>query len=87
MSATPPASRPTSSGETHTFRTVGSTVIARCDGTTVRLLNAAPALGYGLEDYDPGPDAEAKVRFEGDAGRVELRVVCVDGRPEQRAHD
>ncbi|MFI6338791.1 hypothetical protein [Streptomyces sp. NPDC050535] len=64
-----------------TFSTPGGTVIAQCDGTTVRLLSWAPAQGYGVESVDRGPDERAEVKFEGAAGKVEIRVRCVNGEP------
>ncbi|MEU9783807.1 hypothetical protein AB0H92_23045 [Streptomyces phaeochromogenes] len=65
-----------------TFSTPGGTAIAVCEGATVRLLSWAPAQGYGVDSADPGPDDEhAEVKFEGSAGKVELRVRCVNGRP------
>ncbi|GHA07017.1 hypothetical protein GCM10010372_02730 [Streptomyces tauricus] len=65
-----------------TFSAPGGTAIATCEGTTVRLLSWAPAQGYGVKSADPGPDDEhAEVRFEGTAGKVELRVRCTDGHP------
>ncbi|MFH8468378.1 hypothetical protein [Streptomyces sp. NPDC017991] len=69
-------------GAGKTLSTPGGTAIAVCEGTTVRLLSWAPAQGYGVKSADPGPDDEhAEVRFEGAAGKVELRVRCTDGRP------
>lgn len=61
--------------------TPGGTVIAECDGATVRLVSWAPAQGFGVKRADRGPDAHAEVTFEGAAGKVELRVRCVSGRP------
>ncbi|MFJ8025180.1 hypothetical protein [Streptomyces sp. NPDC096311] len=61
--------------------TPGGTVIAECDGAVVRLGSWAPAQGFGVERADAGPDEHAEVRFEGTAGRVELRVRRVSGRP------
>jgi hypothetical protein len=78
-SATPTA---TATAVRKTFSTPGGTAIAACDGATVRLLSWAPAQGYGVDSADPGPDDEhAEVKFEGSAGKVELRVRCVNGRP------
>ncbi|MFJ8936667.1 hypothetical protein ACIRL0_13315 [Streptomyces sp. NPDC102365] len=72
----------TAAGVRKTFSAPGGTAIATCEGTTVRLLSWAPAQGYGVKSADPGPDDEhAEVRFEGAAGRAELRVRCTDGRP------
>ncbi|MFS8204260.1 hypothetical protein ACLVWQ_37010 [Streptomyces sp. CWNU-52B] len=91
-SATPgtgtPSPSPTSTGSStataarKTFSTRGGTAIAVCDGATARLLSWTPAQGYGVKSADRGPDDEhVEVRFEGSAGKVELRVRCVDGRP------
>ncbi|WP_328498683.1 hypothetical protein OHS59_42520 [Streptomyces sp. NBC_00414] len=65
-----------------TFSAPGGTAIAVCDGATVRLWSWAPAQGYGVKSADRGPDDEhVEVKFEGPAGKVELRVRCVNGRP------
>ncbi|MFI1440486.1 septum formation initiator [Streptomyces fructofermentans] len=65
-----------------TFSTPGGTAGAQCDGTAVRLLLWTPAQGYGVDSADPGPDDEhVDVKFEGSAGKVELRVRCVNGTP------
>ncbi|MFG2349761.1 hypothetical protein [Streptomyces phaeochromogenes] len=79
--ATPaPTASPTAVRKT--FSTPGGTAIAVCDGATVRLLSWAPAQGYGVDSADPGPDDEhAEVKFEGSAGKVELRVRCANGHP------
>ncbi|MFF3705169.1 hypothetical protein [Streptomyces phaeochromogenes] len=77
--ATPTA---TATAVRKTFATPGGTAIAVCEGATVRLLSWAPAQGYGVDSADPGPDDEhAEVKFEGSAGKVELRVRCVNDRP------
>ncbi|MER7690242.1 hypothetical protein [Streptomyces sp. NPDC097610] len=46
-----------------------------------RQLAAATASPFGVERADAGPDEHAELRFEGTAGKVELRVRCVSGRP------
>ncbi|MGW3421931.1 hypothetical protein [Streptomyces phaeochromogenes] len=77
-----PSPTATAAAVRKTFSTPGGTAIAACDGATVRLLSWAPAQGYGVDSADPGPDDEhAEVKFEGSAGKVELRVRCVNGRP------
>jgi hypothetical protein len=85
-STTPTARTPTPSATAvpvrKTLVTPGGTAIAICDGTTVRLLSWAPAQGYDVKSADPGPDDEhAEVKFEGPAGKVELRARCADGTP------
>ncbi|WP_223146436.1 hypothetical protein, partial [Streptomyces apricus] len=78
---TPTASAPADRTR-KTFSGPGGTAIATCDGATVRLLSWAPAQGYGVKSADRGPDAEhVEVKFEGGAGKAELRVRCVDGVP------
>ncbi|MFC9842939.1 hypothetical protein ACFWFF_25105 [Streptomyces sp. NPDC060223] len=72
---------PAATAAKKTFSTPGGTVIAQCDGATVRLLSWAPAQGYGVESVDRGPDEHAEVKFEGAAGKVELRVQCANGQP------
>ncbi|MEU0645173.1 hypothetical protein [Streptomyces umbrinus] len=77
-----PTPSPTATAVRKTFSTLGGTAIAVCEGATVRLLSWAPAQGYGVDSADPGPDDEhVEVKFEGSAGKVELRVRCVNGRP------
>ncbi|MGC5562311.1 hypothetical protein ACPYPG_05640 [Streptomyces sp. FR-108] len=79
---TPTATTAPAAEARKTFSAPGGTAIATCEGRTVRLLSWAPAQGYGVKSADPGPDDEhAEVRFEGAAGRAELRVRCTDGRP------
>ncbi|MGA6221585.1 hypothetical protein ACPESV_14785 [Streptomyces umbrinus] len=77
-----PSPTATATAVRKTFSTPGGTAIAVCEGATVRLLSWAPAQGYGVDSADPGPDDEhVDVKFEGSAGKVELRVRCVNGRP------
>ncbi|MGW0652968.1 hypothetical protein ACWD4T_29900 [Streptomyces umbrinus] len=77
-----PSPTATATAVRKTFSTPGGTAIAVCEGATVRLLSWAPAQGYGVDSADPGPDDEhVEVKFEGSAGKVELRVRCVNGRP------
>ncbi|MEV6735792.1 hypothetical protein AB0N14_02140 [Streptomyces sp. NPDC051104] len=64
-----------------TLSTPGGTVIAECNGATVRLVSWAPAQGFGVKRADRGPDEHAEVTFEGATGKIELRVSCVNGRP------
>ncbi|MGW6008345.1 hypothetical protein [Streptomyces sp. NPDC055210] len=81
-SSATPVPTATVDGVQKTFSAPGGTAIATCQGGTVRLLSWAPAQGYGVKSADPGPDDEhADVKFEGAAGKAELRVRCVDGRP------
>ena len=60
----------------------GGTVVAVChaDGRAA-LLSWTPAQGYQVERAERGPDEHAEVRFEGSAGRSQIRVRCVTGEP------
>jgi hypothetical protein len=70
--------------------TPGGTVIARCVGGRVTLVQWSPAPGYAIGEVRPGPDSEARVAFErggpdGDDAEVEARVSCGgDGVPRIR---
>ncbi|MFD8650951.1 hypothetical protein [Streptomyces mirabilis] len=79
--SSPSAGGPSATTVKEVFSTPGGTVIAECDGAVVRLVSWAPAQGFGVERADAGPDEHTEVRFEGTAGKVELRVRCVSGRP------
>lgn len=78
---TPTAGASSTAAATKVLSTPGGSVVAECQGTTVRLVSWAPAPGFGVKRADPGPDEHADVTFEDSAGKVELRVRCVNGRP------
>jgi hypothetical protein len=78
---TPTAGASSTAAATKVLSTPGGSVVAKCQGTTVRLVSWAPAPGFGVKRADRGPDEHADVTFEGSAGKVELRVRCVNGRP------
>jgi hypothetical protein len=64
------------------MRTAGGTVIASCTGDQVTLRSWTPALGYSVDEVEPGPAREAKVEFEPDEGEdIELRITCSAGVP------
>ncbi len=56
-------------------------MVARCDGRRVTLRSWSPAQGYEIDDVDPGPDDEAKVKFERDDDEVEIEIRCTDAGP------
>jgi hypothetical protein len=59
----------------------GGSVVAVCVGGQAFLRTWTPAQGYGVERVERGPYEHADVRFEGSAGRSEVRVRCVNGEP------
>nr|WTB31690.1 hypothetical protein OG781_21315 [Streptomyces sp. NBC_00830] len=77
----PTTGTPSTTAVKKTLSTPGGTVIAECNGASVRLLSWAPAQGFGVKRADRGPDEHAEVTFEGATGKIELRVRCVNGRP------
>jgi serine/threonine-protein kinase len=90
-SPSPLPSRSTSpsddSGATKLVRTAGGTVIASCAGGEVTLRSWSPAQGYAVDDVDPGPRHDAKVKFRpADGDDVEVRIVCSAGRPSAIPH-
>ena len=58
--------------------------MASCAAGTVRLLAWSPAPGYAVDEVEPGPAAEAEVRFTGGGTRVQVSVTCGAAGPEQR---
>lgn len=81
-SATQPAPPPAAA--TATLSSAGGTVVASCTAGTVRLLAWSPAPGYAVDEVEPGPAAEAEVRFAGGGTRVQVSVTCGAAGPEQR---
>jgi len=87
-SRSPSSTDPTPSGGpggsvTRGVTTRGGLVSATCRADSVRL-SASPAVGWQIEEVEPGPDKEARVRFErsgGGEGRVEVRATCAQGAP------
>ncbi|MBC6461230.1 hypothetical protein [Actinomadura sp. HBU206391] len=93
----PPASppSPTSSagqgtpapGEvTRVLSTEGGKVTATCSGGLVRLGGWSPALGYGADDAERGPAAEASLTFESDDAEYEVTVRCAAEGPVASTH-
>ncbi|MEV1330848.1 septum formation initiator [Micromonospora costi] len=69
------------------FATGGGTAVAECTREGVRLVSWAPAQGFRVHDVDRGPDDDVEVRFEGAAGRYELKVRCLGQEPVAVADD
>lgn len=54
------------------------TVLARCEGTTPRIVSVNPAQGFEREDDDVRP---GQVLFDGDDADVLVTLSCADGTP------
>jgi hypothetical protein len=54
----------------------GGTIVARCAGDVVEIVSVSPAQGFRLDDEREG----ARVRFESEQTKVEVRVSCQGGR-------
>jgi hypothetical protein len=81
VAAPPPASpvspAPPSPAAADVVASPGGTIVARCAGDVVEIVSASPAQGFRLHDEREG----ARVRFESDEERVEVRLHCESGRP------
>lgn len=80
-------SKPAATRVEASFSTSGGTVIARCTGAEAYLVSWSPRPGYRVDRAEQGPDHEVEVRFEGDAGRSELKISCSDGTPVAETKD
>ena len=54
----------------------GGSVVASCSGDQVTLRSWSPAQGYEVDDVAPGPDDDAKVKFESGGAESEIEVRC-----------
>jgi hypothetical protein len=73
---TPPATR------TKVLVTTGGSIVTSCTGGLARLHSWSPAQGYRADHAEPGPAAEASIRFEGDRDEVRATVTCADDQPQ-----
>jgi hypothetical protein len=65
------------------LRSQGGTVVARCDGGTVRILSWSPNPGYRADDVIRGPAAKATLVFESDTHNdLLVTVTCSNGTPK-----
>ena len=69
----PPADKPTV--------TEGGTVIARCEGSLVRVVSASPAQGFQVDPDDDEVDDHPSVTFVAGEREVEVRLRCAGGVP------
>ncbi|MCM0676669.1 hypothetical protein NCC78_18540, partial [Micromonospora phytophila] len=59
----------------------GGVVTVRCDGRSIEVLGVAPAAGYQVEAYEPGPAREVRVELVSADNRSVVTVRCANGRP------
>jgi hypothetical protein len=80
--ATSPSSTSSSSpaaGRTHSVRSAGGTVWARCVPGGVEVVGATPAQGFQTEPDDDGIDDHPKVTFVAGEREIEIRLRCAGG--------
>lgn len=64
------------------FSSAGGTVLAQCSELGAYLASVTPAPGYRAKGVKREPAPEAKVVFESEQSKVEVRVQCASGVPE-----
>jgi hypothetical protein len=79
--ATTVSSTPPPPPEEKTTETEGGTVIARCEGTLVKVLSSIPAQGYRVDSDDDDLDDHPSVKFQSGEREIEVRLRCVNGTP------
>ncbi|GAA1191317.1 hypothetical protein GCM10009608_28720 [Pseudonocardia alaniniphila] len=78
LAAPPPVSPlPPSPAAADVVASPGGTIVARCAGDVVEIVSASPAQGFRLDDEREG----ARVEFESEEQKVEVRLRCESGRP------
>ncbi|MDO3703777.1 serine/threonine-protein kinase [Micromonospora sp. C28SCA-DRY-2] len=65
----------------------GGVVRVACDRQLVEVLDVAPAAGYQVEAYEPGPAREVRVEFVSADNRSVVTVRCANGRPVPRVKE
>ncbi|MGN9775983.1 serine/threonine-protein kinase [Micromonospora sp. H33] len=65
----------------------GGTVSVRCDGKMAHVVDVAPAAGYQLGQYEPGPAREVRVELVSIENRSLVTVRCANGRPVARVNE
>ena len=90
-----PSPTPTASAKTTTtpprpkavVRTLasrGGSVVAACSAGQVTLRSWSPAVGYRVDEVDPGPDEEVELRFVSNDSEATMQVRCLSGVPAAR---
>ncbi|WP_410816465.1 protein kinase domain-containing protein [Micromonospora sp. 050-3] len=75
------APAPTSPKPGTPVRALGGVVTVVCTGDQARVVNVAPAPGYSIRDYDPGPVKEIQVVLLSAGNKSEIKARCDDGTP------
>ncbi|MGB2571139.1 protein kinase domain-containing protein [Micromonospora citrea] len=65
----------------------GGAVRVACDGQVAEVVATAPAAGYRIEEYRPGPDRQVRVVFGSDAHASAVTASCANGRPVPRVRE
>ncbi|MET7951006.1 protein kinase [Micromonospora sp. NPDC005324] len=76
-SGAPPA--PTSPKPGTPLRALGGVVTVLCTADQARVVNVAPAPGYSIRDYNPGPVKEVQVVLLSAGNKSEIKARCDDG--------
>jgi serine/threonine-protein kinase len=87
VSATPtgaPSAGP--AGPERGFSSAGGTVVAGCRDGRPYLVSWSPSPGYSVTRHEAESE-HADVRFEGPAGRSEIRVACSGNAPVEQNRD
>ncbi|MEO8107173.1 MAG: hypothetical protein ABI720_07620 [Actinomycetes bacterium] len=58
--------------------------MAACRSGQVALRSWSPAVGYRVDEVDPGPAREVEVKFVSNNGEAKMQVQCVSGVPSAR---
>jgi hypothetical protein len=82
----PTASQPSpsraSTATTKVLNSPGGSVVARCTGDSVRLLNWTPAQGFTADDDVRREGTAARVKFESEDEEYRVNIACRDGVPQ-----
>ncbi|MEU1585868.1 serine/threonine-protein kinase [Micromonospora sp. NPDC005710] len=65
----------------------GGTVVVRCVGKSVEVLEVVLAPGFRVEAYDPGPARNITVELTSTAYRSEIRVQCPGGQVKSKVRE
>ncbi|WP_066373030.1 hypothetical protein [Herbidospora mongoliensis] len=73
----PTTPRPTAAASaSRVVSTEGGTAVVSCTAGRAQLTSWTPAQGWQTDDVDPGPDTQAKVKFESGELEIEVETHC-----------
>ncbi len=84
VSVSAPTGQPSASAAIRALTTPGGVVHASCADGAVTLTSWSPAQGFRADDPEPGPAAEARIKFKKDKNEMRVVVTCAGGRPTAR---